>query len=168
VNLRAVLLLLLTLTLAACVQSGTEEKSLPNYKIYVVDGDTFALNGVKIRVIGVDTMEYKHPQKSYVVKKLGVENISCLDYYGEQAYLFAREVLENSMINVQEVKKDKYGRTLAYITVCNETACYDYGELLLGKGLAIVYEYEDFEKKQEYKEIQEEAKKRKLGLWSCT
>ena len=126
------------------------------------------LNNVKIRVIGVDTMEYKHPQKSYVVKKLGVENISCLDYYGEQAYLFAREVLENSMINVQEVRKDKYGRTLAYVTVCNETACYDYGELLLEKGLAIVYEYEDFEKKQEYKEIQEEAKKRKLGLWSCT
>lgn len=165
-NLRAVLLLLLTLTLAACVQSGTEAP--PSYKIYVVDGDTFALNNVKIRVIGVDTMEYKHPQKSYVVKKLGVENISCLDYYGEQAYLFAREVLENSMINVQEVRKDKYGRTLAYVTVCNETACYDYGELLLGKGLAIVYEYEDFEKKQEYKEIQEEAKKRKLGLWSCT
>lgn len=179
-NSRVVFLLILTFSFAISAGCVGQKHSAPltdfptpcSYhtqaqKIRVIDGDTFVINGEKIRVIGVDAFEYKHPQKRYVIEKLGISNISCMDFYGERAYLFAEEVLKSHRVSVKPVKKDRYGRTLAYVFVCNATNCADYGTLLLERGLAIVYDYEEFEKKSEYKEIQRRAQLERAGLWSC-
>ena len=171
--MRAAVILLILLLLSMCLTDEESGKSASHdereiLNIRAIDGDTFIINGERIRVIGIDTMEYKHEQKNYVVKKLGVKNISCLDYYGEKAYKFAASIFKSSeRVEVKPVKKDKYGRTLAYVYVCNET-CSDYSELVLSKGLAIVYVYDEYAKKEEYLETEKLAKELKIGLWSCT
>ena len=138
------------------------------HEVRVIDGDTFVIDGEKIRVIGVDTMEYHHKQKKWVMERLRVSNISCLNYYGEQAYIFARNTLLSMNLSVERVKQDRYGRTLAYVTLCNVSGCYDYGELLLQQGLAIVYPYESFEKKQYYYSLESNARASGRGIWSCS
>ena len=136
-------------------------------KVEVIDGDTFIINGKTVRVLGIDTMEYKHEQKSYVVKMLNVTNVSCLNYYGEVAYKFAKNIIESS----REVRyipyKIKRGRIIATVYICNES-CVDYSEIVISKGLAIVYRFDDYPKKSYYLRLEREAKEKKLGLWQCS
>ncbi len=171
--MRAAVILLVLILLSMCLTDEESSKSASHEEreilnIRVIDGDTFDINGERVRVIGIDAMEYKHAQKNYVVKKLGVENVSCLDYYGKKAYEFALNVFRSSeRVEVKPIKKDKYGRTLAYVYICNET-CSDYSELVLSKGLAIVYVYDEYAKKGEYLEIENKAREMRIGLWSCT
>jgi len=163
------LIAFLVLLFIVAYHIGIEQNEEIRADVYIIDGDTFVINGEKIRVIGIDTMEYGHSQKSYVIKKLGIKNVSCLDYYGKKAFFFTKELLENPNMRIEltPVKRDRYNRLLAYVTLCNSSGCFDYGELVLERGLAIVYDYEKFEKKDEYREIQKRAKESGLRLWSC-
>lgn len=74
----------------------------------VVDGDTIVIDyqgqEEKVRFIGVDTPETKHPEK-------GVE------FYGKEAYAFTRKLLEGEKVSLRfdVQKRDKYGRILAYV-----------------------------------------------------
>lgn len=79
------------------------------YKVLrVVDGDTIVIDykgkEEKVRFIGVDTPETKHPEK-------GVE------FYGKEAYQFTKSLLEGEKVSLKfdVQKRDKYGRLLAYV-----------------------------------------------------
>ncbi len=146
---------------------------LINNVCIVYDGDTFRKGLYVYRIIGIDAPEYKKKQKEWVIEFISnilnvperKINISCLNLYG----IKAKEELEKQInffcfnIKVIPVKKDKYGRILAY--VYKDTT--DIGEELIIKGFAIVYPFEEFEKKEEYYKAMYYAIKNKEGLWGC-
>jgi micrococcal nuclease len=76
----------------------------------VVDGDTLVLqSGERVRLIGVDKPETKHPSKP-------------VQYFGKEASAFTRRMVERKRVrlefdqaNTARGHKDRYGRTLAYV-----------------------------------------------------
>ena len=55
----------------------------------VVDGDTIILsNGERVRLIGVDTPETKHPRKP-------------VEYYGKEATAFTKMMVEGKVIRLE-------------------------------------------------------------------
>lgn len=123
----------------------------------VVDGDTIevALNGAteKVRLIGVDTPESVHPDKTKNTE------------FGKVASNFTKERLEGKDVelefDVQE--RDQYGRLLAYVwlggTMFNKT--------LLEEGYAQVATFPPNVKYvDEFVVIQRKAMEGKKGLWA--
>ncbi len=139
----------------------------------VYDGDTFRKGLYVYRIIGIDAPEYRKKQKEWVINYISnllkvpkyKINISCLDLYG----IKAKEELEKQIrffcfnIKIIPVKKDKYSRILAYVYKGNT----DIGEYLISNGFAILYPFENFEKKEEYYREMLKAVKNKKGLWKC-
>ncbi|MBH8600219.1 thermonuclease family protein [Thermoactinomyces sp. CICC 23799] len=125
--------------------------------IEVVDGDTFkAKIGDKeetVRLILVDTPETKHPNKPK-------------QPFGEEASNFTGELLTHGTtveLEYDAEQRDKYNRVLAYVYVNGESL----QEKLLSEGLARVAVYPPNTKYQEkFESIQEEAKNKKVGIWS--
>jgi len=71
----------------------------------VIDGDKIQLsNGERVRLIGVDTPETKHPKKP-------------VEYFGKEASAFTKKMVEGKVVTLKYdwQRKDKYGRTLAYV-----------------------------------------------------
>ena len=76
-----------------------------------VDGDTLLLaNGERVRLIGVDTPETKHPQKP-------------VERFGREAYLFTKGMVEGKEVRLEydQTRRDKYGRILAYAYLMDGT-----------------------------------------------
>lgn len=130
------------------------------YKVTrVVDGDTIIVdfNGKeeRVRLIGIDTPESVHPDKSKNIPE------------GEIASRFTKEKLEGKEValefDVQE--RDHYGRLLAYIwfggTMFNKT--------LLQEGCAQIATYPPNVKYvDDFTKVQKEARENNKGFWSDT
>lgn len=128
----------------------------------VVDGDTvYAIfnNGVlndgqkyKIRLIGIDTPESKHINKTKNTKE------------GIIAYEYTKKMLEgqNVIVEFDIAQTDKYGRFLAYIWLDNEL----YNKHLLDIGYAKIMTIQPNSKYvEEFKTAQEKARKNEVGFW---
>ena len=98
----------------------------------VIDGDTIILNnGERVRLIGVDTPETKHPRKP-------------VEYYGKEASAFTKKMIEGKEVRLEYdwQRKDKYGRTLAYVYLKNgtflnaEIVKQGYGHIKKSSGLS--------------------------------
>ena len=79
--------------------------------IRVIDGDTIVLeSGEKVRLIGVDTPELHHPKKP-------------VQYYAKEAKEFTKSLVEGKDVRLKYdwQRKDKYGRTLAYVYLKDRT-----------------------------------------------
>ena len=80
--------------------------------IRVIDGDTIEIEGnMKVRYIGIDTPETKHPSK-------GVE---C---FGREAYQKNKSLVEGKIVRLKKdiSDTDKYGRLLRYVWLVDKTA----------------------------------------------
>lgn len=124
--------------------------------IRVIDGDTIEINysgkKEKVRLIGIDTPETKHPTK-------GVQP------YGLQASAFTKENLEGEKVtlefDVQE--RDCYGRLLAYVYTQDGTM---FNGWLLEEGYAQIATFPPNVKYEEFfKTLQKEARQNNRGLW---
>ncbi|MCY8152001.1 thermonuclease family protein [Bacillus paralicheniformis] len=125
--------------------------------IRVIDGDTFVANvdgqKEKVRLILVDTPETVHPTKPE-------------EPYGKEASNFAKKTLSKQTVQLEMdvEKRDKYGRLLAYVYLKDGSS---FNKVLLEKGYARLavfppnIKYED-----EYKQAEEAAKEKALGIWS--
>jgi micrococcal nuclease len=114
--------------------------------VQVKDGDTFvALNqyGHKIcvRLWGIDTPELK--QNS-----------------GDSAQIFAEKILNQKVVRVDVVDIDRYGRLVSKVYVDS----IDLNRSLLAAGWAWWYEHYN-PNDDDFKNLQNQAKKMKLGLW---
>lgn len=119
----------------------------------VIDGDTIVLeNGTRVRYIGIDTPETKHPRK-------GVE------YFGKEASEANKELVEGKKVRLEyDVQRtDKYDRTLAYVYLTDGTFVNAW---LVENGFARVSTYPPNVKYQEqFLELDRKAREEHKGLW---
>lgn len=124
----------------------------------VIDGDTFDIRTkegelVRVRLLGVDTPETKHPRTGIM-------------YFGPEATAYTKELIEGSqvMLLLDHIgdQRDLYGRLLAYVQM-------DDGRILNEEIIKNGCGYADlrFEHSQlaRYEKLMDEARQSKQGLW---
>lgn len=124
--------------------------------VYVVDGDTldYELNGEKkrVRLMGIDTPETKDPRKP----------VQC---FGLAAALKTKELLTDKMVIFTKDSKetlDKYGRELLYISLPDGT---EVNRLLVAEGFAFATPQYNFDRRDEFVNLEKEARIAGKGLW---
>ncbi|MEX0804134.1 MAG: thermonuclease family protein [Candidatus Binatia bacterium] len=133
-----------------------------NFRIVqrVIDGDTVMMqNGERIRLIGVDTPETKHPRKP-------------VERYGKEASAFTKAMVEGKRVrleydqaNAARNHKDStpQRRTLAYVFLEN-------GMLLnaeiIRQGYGFAYTQAPFGRMEEFRRLERQARNKRKGLWA--
>jgi len=118
----------------------------------VVDGDTIVVKGIgKVRLIGVDTPETKHPKKP-------------VEYFGKEASAFTRRMVEGKKVRLEYdwQRKDKYNRVLAYVYL--EDGTFLNAELIK-QGYGHAYTKYPFKYLERFRKYEKEARENKRGLW---
>lgn len=127
----------------------------------VVDGDTIEIEGdIKVRYIGIDTPETKHPTK-------GVE---C---FGKEASNKNKELVEGKMIRMEKdvSETDRYGRLLRYVWLVDEGATSSAGlfvnDYMIREGYALASTFPpDVSYSKQFVGAQQEARENNRGLWN--
>jgi len=131
--------------------SGGEERATVTH---VIDGDTVILaDGRHVRYIGIDAPELDST----------TARTRDLAYRAKD---FNAGLVEGKSVRLEYdlVRKDKYGRTLAYVYAGGECA----GARLVAEGLARAEFFGDNERHlDEYKRIEADAKEKRLGIWAA-
>jgi len=81
--------------------------------------------------------------------------------FGNKARRFTAKMVFGKVVEVQEVDKDSYGRTVAWVSVNGRSVNRE----LLRAGLAWWYRYHA-EKEHELERLEADARRDKIGLWS--
>jgi len=123
-----------------------------------VDGDTLLLNGgERVRLIGVDTPETKHPKKP-------------VEYFGKEASTFTKKVIEGQQVklefdqaNAHLNHRDRYGRTLAYVS--RKSDDFFLNAEIIKQGYGHAYTRFPFKLMEEFRRYEGEAREDKRGLW---
>ena len=118
----------------------------------VVDGDTVQLaDGTKIRYLMVDTPE----------------NTSTTECYGANATKFNRDLVEGKtvVLRYDVQRQDRFGRTLAYVTVDG----IEVNSLLVQRGFGCVLHIppDGDDRVDEFKALEDEARAANAGLWGA-
>ena len=120
-----------------------------------VDGDTIIVNiaGVKerVRLIGVDTPETKHPRKP-------------VQRFGKEAYNFTWRMAEGKKVRLEfdQNQRDRYKRLLAYVYL--EDGTFLNAEIVK-QGYGHAYTKFPFKYLNEFRQHEREARIRRRGLW---
>ena len=139
----------------------TTENSIykgPYEVVKVVDGDTVKLlidgETATVRLIGIDTPESVHPDKSKNVPE------------GTLASDHTKELIEDKFVYIEYGKEshDRYNRILAYVYIDENTML---NAQILEDGYAEVYTLKPNDKHEKYfSNLEDEARKNNAGLWS--
>jgi len=126
----------------------------------VVDGDTIeiAIGGKteRVRLIGVDTPETKHPTK-------GVE---C---YGPEASAYTEQLLPTgTALRVERdiEARDKYGRLLLYVYIADSNVFVNLDLVINGYARPMVFE-PNTAHKADFAQAATQAELRNVGLWQA-
>lgn len=134
------------------VGTGEHQKNT-FYVNRVVDGDTVRLNnGEKVRLIGVDTPETKHPTKP-------------VQYFGKEASQFTQREIERRsvVLDYEANKRDKYGRLLAYVHRAPDQ--FFLNAELIKQGYGFAYTRFLFRYMEEFRAYERQAREEGRGLW---
>lgn len=122
--------------------------------VKVKDGDTVVINPgegkefVICRIFGIDAPEASKKGKSG-------------QPYGEEATKELKGLILGRMVKVEGREKDRYGRTICLILIKN-----DIGLEMVKRGYAWAYkQYLQRPYASEYIDAENEARKKRLGLW---
>jgi len=121
--------------------------------IIVIDGDTILLAGnEKVRLIGVDTPETRDENRP-------------VQYFGKEAYEFTRSLVEGKKVRLEYGmnRKDKYGRTLAYVYLEDGTLL---NAEIIKQGYGYLYRAFIFKYFDKFWQYEKEAREKKIGLWA--
>ena len=121
--------------------------------IRVVDGDTLVLqNDERVRLIGVDTPETKHPTKP-------------VEPFGPEASLFTKHAVEGKTVRLKfdREKRDRYQRLLAYVYVGDW--CLNEEIIRAGYSECVTRYPFDRTMKARFKLAESEARNSRRGLW---
>ena len=120
----------------------------------VSDGDTVVLmDGRRVRYIGMDTPELHHPTKP-------------VQYYAREAAEFNRRLVEGKPVRLEFdlEKKDKYGRSLAYVYLADGT--FVNAELVRQGYAHTMTIPPNVRHAEEFAQLQKEAREARRGLWN--
>ena len=123
--------------------------------VRVVDGDTLVFGeNKKVRLIGIDTPETKHPRKK-------------IEKFGPEASAFLKKILRNSkkICLIDDEKSDafdQYQRRLAHVFSENGV---DVAAEILQNGLAKKMLYFPFSRADEFIFYENSARQKKINLW---
>ena len=139
------------------VQKETIPPELPAYEVAqvekIIDGDTIELSdGRKVRYIGIDTPEVRHPTK-------GVE---C---FGKEASARNTQLVAGKTIYLEKdiSEMDRYGRLLRYVWLDKDTLV---NKALIAEGYAYASSYPpDIARQPELRAAQQVAQDGHQGLW---
>lgn len=127
----------------------------------VIDGDTVIIeSGERVRYIGVDTPETKHPKKS----------VQC---FGREASRRNTELVEGKEVYLEKdiSETDRYGRLLRYMYLPNPDAPDEVimvNEYLIEQGYGTVITYPpDVKYHEQFLASQRLAQEEKRGLWGA-
>ena len=123
----------------------------------VIDGDTIRVrhqgNSYTVRLIGVDTPETKHPTKA-------------VQHFGREASAFTKAHLEGKIVALARDRTgdtvDRYGRLLRYVLLDGD----NFNARLIREGYAHAYRRFPFSKRIEFIQLEEQARRRGIGLWN--
>jgi len=126
----------------------------------VVDGDTIALgDNTKIRYIGINTPETRHPEKGR-------------ECFGEKAKEANEMLVGGKYVRLESdiSDSDRYGRLLRYVYVLDDPAGETevfVNEYLVQNGFAFSSTYPpDVRYQDVFEEAEERARQENAGLWS--
>jgi micrococcal nuclease len=118
----------------------------------VPDGDTVVLeNGERVRLIGINAPEMNLDKKYKM--NLGKDS---------RDFLYKLAGGKQVTLKYDLQRKDKYGRTLAYLYLSNGT---NINAELIKSGQARVFTEYPFRKKDEFLKYQKTARSKSLGIW---
>ncbi|WP_291903840.1 thermonuclease family protein [Accumulibacter sp.] len=155
----------LVLAAACAIPAVCQSESIFGTVVAVADGDTVTVVDVakeqyKIRVAGIDAPEKKQA-------------------FGARSKQSMAQMVFGKPVHIEWRKKDRYGRVIGKVFVaqeqCSKRPCpqtLDAGLAQLSRGLA--WHYKKYEREQSpedrviYAEVEVEAQKNALGLWSET
>ena len=121
----------------------------------VVDGDTLVLhNDERVRLIGVDTPETKHPTKP-------------VEPFGPEASSFTKRAVEGKVVQLKfdREKRDRYQRLLAYVYL--DDWCLNEEIIRAGYSKCITRYPFDRSMKARFRLAEDEAKTSRRGLWGA-
>lgn len=115
----------------------------------IVDGDTIVLtNGSIVRYVGVTCPEDNEP-------------------FDKESTEANRKLVEGKEVKLEydNYKGDKFGRILAYLIIDGKNVSIEMAKL--GMAQVVVYQHKrPFIYQEQLLKVQEEAKQKKLGIWS--
>ncbi len=123
----------------------------------VIDGDTIRVRHqgktFTVRLIGVDTPETDHPTQA-------------VEHFGREASAFTKAALEGKLVALARDRTgdtvDRYGRLLRYVLLDGD----NFNARLIREGYAHAYRLFPFSKRQEFIQLEEQARRRGIGLWN--
>jgi micrococcal nuclease len=122
----------------------------------IIDGDTIVVDmkgsEERIRLIGVDTPETVHPNKT-------------VEHFGKEASAFTKAMVEGKRLRFEydRQKRDKYNRLLAYIYL--EDGTFINAEIIK-QGYGFAYTKYPFKYLEEFRTYEKEARSANKGLWN--
>jgi micrococcal nuclease len=124
-----------------------------------VDGDTIDVDmgghNETVRFIGMDTPETHKPNTP----------VQC---YGQEAAAYTKQLIGTNRVRLQadplDTNRDRYGRLLRYVYLPDGTLVE---AKLISEGYAFAYTLFPFQKKDEFKALEAQAKTSGKGLWSA-
>jgi micrococcal nuclease len=125
----------------------------------IVDGDTVVVvcdgRPVTVRLIGVDTPESVHPRKP-------------VERFGREAAAFLKTLIQGKPVRIEyepgPSRRDKYGRTLAYLYLEPGGLCVN--REIVARGYGHAYTRYPFTFMDDFRAAERLARERQLGLWA--
>lgn len=116
------------------------------------------------KVVGIsdgDTIRVMHSGRETKVRLFGIDCPERDQAFGDKARRFSAKMVFGKVVEVEQVDRDVYGRSIAWVSVDGKSL----NKELLRAGLAWWYRYYA-ENEHELERLEAEARQKKIGLWS--
>lgn len=119
-----------------------------------------AWSGKVVAVLDGDTIEVMHDGRAERIRLQGIDCPEKNQPFGTKAKQFTSDLVFGKMVEVKPVEKDRYGRTIGWITAAGQNV----NEAIVAAGFA--WHYKQYSKDQNLADAEKAARQSRLGLWT--